>query len=103
VLDRDIGVLEPVGLPLGDIQDSGQPLGQEHLTRGGTGTADPRTARQVGVDGGAQPLNVRAGLLQQPGHEPVGLVDQCQQQVLSVGLGVASAHGLTLRLLQRLL
>ena len=41
--------------------------------------------------------------LQQSGDDPFWLVEQGEQKVLAVGFGLASAYGLALRLLQRLL
>ena len=42
VLDRDVLVLEPLGLPLGGVEQPGQPLGDEHLAGCRARAADPR-------------------------------------------------------------
>ena len=51
VLDGDVLVLEPLGVPLGGVQYAGQPLGDEHLTGGRAGPSHLRPALQVTVDG----------------------------------------------------
>ena len=47
VLDRDVLVLEPSGLPLGGVEQPGQPLGHHHLPRGGPRSGDPGPTAQV--------------------------------------------------------
>ena len=60
-----------------------------HLTGGRAGAADLRPAGQFTLQIGAERVEVRAGLFEQPGHQPVRLVEQGEQQVLAVDLGVA--------------
>ena len=103
VLHGDVVVLEPLRLALGRVEQAGQPLGHEHLARGCAGAGDAGPPTEVGLDVGPQPVGIGARLAQQPGHEPVGLLEQGQQQVLAVHLGVAGPDGDGLRLLQRLL
>ena len=47
VLDRHVLVLEPSGLPLGGVEQPGQPLGDHHLPRGGPRSGHPGPTAQV--------------------------------------------------------
>ena len=55
------------------------------------------------LDGDAQRPGVDIGAGEESGHEAVGLVEQREQQVLGVHLGVAVTKRLGLRVVQRLL
>jgi len=103
VLDRDVLVLEPGGLPLGRVEQPGEPLGDEHLAGRGARPGRAGPARQLGLEPGAQRVGVGAEPLEQAGHEPFGLVQQGEQQVLAVDLGMAEPQRLGLRVVQRLL
>ena len=65
--------------------------------------ADPRAAGQLGLQVGPQPVRVGARLAEQPGRDAIGLVEQGEQQVLAVDLGVPEAQRLGLRVVQRFL
>ena len=103
VLDRDVLVLEPAGLPLGGVEQAAEPLGHEHLAGRGPWAGHLGPAPELGLQVGAERARVGAGLLEQPWRQPVGLVDQGEQQVLAVDLGVAEPQRLGLGVLQRLL
>jgi hypothetical protein len=103
VLDRDVLVLEPLGLPFGGVQQARQPLGHEHLPGGRSGAADPRPAAQLGFHLGTQRVGIGTGRGQQAGYQSLGLVEQRQQQVLAVDLGVPEAERLGLGVVQRFL
>ena len=103
VLDRDVVVLEPLGLLLGRIEQPGQPLGHRHLARCHARAADPRPPRELGLQVRPQTAGVAARGLQQPRRQPLGLIEQRQQQVLAVNLGVPEAQRPGLRVVQRFL
>ena len=100
VLDRDVLVLEPVRLLLGRIQQAAQPLGDVHLPGARAGAGDPGPPAEFGLHRGVQPVRVRAGLAEQPGGDALGLVEQREEQVLGVHLGVTEAEGLGLGVVQ---
>ncbi len=58
MLDRDVLIVESVGLLLGGVQHAGERLRDVHLARGGAGTTDARTPRQVLVEFVAERLDV---------------------------------------------
>jgi hypothetical protein len=97
VLDRDVLVLEPVRLLLGRVKQAGQPLRDADLSRAHARAAAPRPPRQLGLHGRPQPVRIAAGLAEQPGDDTLGLVEQGEQQVLAVDLGVPEAERLGLR------
>jgi hypothetical protein len=103
VLDRDVVVLQPLGLAFGRVEQPGQPLGHEHLARRGARPGHPGPAGQVVLDGLPQSVGVGARLPEQPGHEAVGLVEEGQQQVLAVHLGLPEPQRDRLRRVDRLL
>jgi hypothetical protein len=89
VLDRDVLVLQPGGLPLGRLQDARQGLRDRDLARGRRRAGRPRLARQRGLEVLAQPGHLGAHPGEQARHEPLGLFQQGEQQVLAVDLRVA--------------
>ncbi len=89
MLHRHVGILESLRLPLCGIEQLGQTLGDHHLTGGRAGAADLRPTRQFTIQIGSKCFDIRAGLFEQSGHQPILLIDQCEQQVLSVDFGVA--------------
>ena len=101
MLDRDVLVLEPVRLLLGRVEQAGQPLRDVDLSRAHARAADPGAPRELGLQRRSQPVRIGAGLAQQPGSDALGLVEQRQQQVLAVDLGVPEAERLGLRVVQR--
>ena len=103
VLDRDVLVLEPACLLLGRVEQPGQPLGDHDLPWVRPRAADPRAPGQLRFQRLAQPVRIRAGLAEQPGGDALGLVEQREQQVLAVYLGMAEAERLGLRVVQRFL
>ena len=88
---------------LGGIEQPGQPLRDLDLPRGDAGAADPRAACEFGLEGGAQPVRIGARVGQQPGGNAVSLIEQGQEQVLAVHLGVPVAQRDCLRVVQCLL
>ena len=103
VLDGHVLVLQPMRLSLRRIQQPGQPLGDEDLTRSGTRPARSRSASELCFHLGVQPIRVGAGLAKEARREPVRLIEQCQQQMFAVDLGVTEPQGFRLGVLQRLL
>ena len=104
VLHRDVLVLEALGLatrPLSRSRDSrwvtitwpGCTPGPLTLGRRDS-SASTSAFRRVGVG---------ARLRQQPGHQPLGLVEEGQEQVLAVHFGVAESQRLGLGVVQGLL
>ncbi len=103
VLDRDVLVLEPLRLVLGVGQDLLQPLGDVDLARLGTGTADRRASLELLLEAGGQRGGVHVHAREQAGDQPLGLLEQGEQQVLGGDLLMAVAQRLGLRRLERLL
>ncbi len=103
MLHRDVLVLQTFGLAFGALQQPRQPLRDEHLAGRRARARDPGPPAELGLDVDAQPIGVGARLVEQPGYEPFGLVEQGEQQVLAVHLGMAEPQGLGLRVVQRLL
>jgi hypothetical protein len=103
VLDRDVLVLEPAGFPLGGVEQAGQPLGDHHLPGRDPGPGHSGPSAQLALDRAPQQVGVGPGRRQQPRHQALGLVEQGQQQVLAVDLGVAEAQRLGLGVVQGLL
>jgi hypothetical protein len=100
VLDRHVLVLESPGLAFGPVQEPGEALGDHDLPRAGARSGGARPLGQIGAQVGVQRLDVGAGLRDEPGHQALGLVEQRDEQVLAVDLGVAEPHRDALRLLQ---
>jgi hypothetical protein len=75
VLDRDVLILQPVGLLLGGIQDTSERLGDVHLTLGGAGSADARSSGQVLIEFVAKRLDVHIEPREQVWQERVALIE----------------------------
>ena len=103
VLDRHVLVLQPLRLPLGRVEQLPERPGQAGLPGARARPADPRTALQSTLHRRAQGAGVDIGPGQQPRDEPFRLLEQRQQQVGGVDLGVPEAQRLGLRVVQRLL
>ena len=103
VLDRYVLVFEPPGLPFRGVKQARESLGDENLARGGSRSAQLGAAAQVGFDLGAQPIGVGTRLGEQPGDEPVRLIEEGEQEMLPVDLGVPEAQRNGLGFLQRFL
>ena len=102
VLDGDVLVLQARGLLLGVLEQQREPARDAHVTaRARPRHARPRLERLRDV--GADRVDVDAGALEQARDQAVGLVEQREQQVLDVDLGVAEAHRLGLRVVDGLL
>ena len=100
MFDGHIIVLEPAGLAFRALQQAGQPLGDGDLTGGHARAADPRAAGKLRLQLGPQPISIDIRLREQPGAQAVGLIEQGQQQMLPVHLGVPEAERLGLRVVQ---
>ncbi len=100
MLDGDVLVPEPACLLLGGVQEAGQPLGDVDLARVRTWSADPGPPAQLGLQGLSQPVRISPGLAEQPGDDALGLIQQRDEQMLDVDLGVAEAERLRLRVVQ---
>ncbi len=96
VLDRHVLVLESAGLALRGVQQPGQALGDEHLTRRGAGARDLGSAGQFGLDVAPHRVRIRPDGGDQTGYEALGLVEQGEQQVFPVDLGVPQTQRLGL-------
>ena len=96
VLDRHVLVLEPAGLALRGVQQPGQALGDEHLARRGAGARDLGAAGEFGLDVAPHRVRIRPDGGDQAGYEALGLVEQGEQQVLPVDLGVPQTQRLGL-------
>jgi hypothetical protein len=102
VLDGDVLVLQARGLLLGVLERQREPARDAHVTaRARPRHARPRLERLRDV--GADRVDVDAGALEQARDQAVGLVEQREQQVLDVELGVTEAHRLGLRVVDGLL
>jgi hypothetical protein len=100
MLDADVLVLEPLGLALGSLEQRSQSSGDADLPGAGSWGGDAGASRQRRLDLGGELVGVCARLREQPGHEPVRLVEQCKEQMLAIHLGVAEAEGLGLGVVQ---
>src|SRR4029453_18290472 len=103
MLHRDVFILEPIGLPGGVLDQAGEPLGNKHLTGRRTRTGYPRPAAQLSLHVLTQPVRIRPCAAKQWPDQALALVQQCQEQVLSIYLGVTEAERLGLRVMQCLL
>ena len=89
MLDRDVLVLQAAGLGVGRVEQARQPGRDEDLPGSGPGAGHPGPAGQLGLDIGPQTGEVGAGGVDQAGDEAFGLLEQGEQEVLTVDLGVA--------------
>ena len=100
VLDRDVLVLEPRRLLLGGVEQAGQPLGDDDLPGFAPG---PLTLGRL-ASSASSAFRSRSGsapgLAEQPRNDALGLIEQGEQQMLTVDLGVAEAERLGLRVVQ---
>ena len=103
MLDRDVLVLEPLRFLLGGVQQLPERASDPELAARGAGSAYPRSAFERSLDRGPQGAGVDVGSRQQAWHEAVGLLEQREQQVRGVHLGVSVAQRLGLRVVQCLL
>ena len=103
MLDRHVVVLEPLGFPLGGLQQVRQPSGDRHLARRGARAAHLRAPVQLAFQVRAQGRGVGARLIKQPRYQTLGLVDQRHQQMFAVDLDVTHPGRDALRFGQRLL
>jgi hypothetical protein len=103
VLDGDVFVLQALRLVLGAQEDLLQPVRDVDLAGFHARARDAGPAGQLALDLGHQ----RGGRHVHPGEqardEPLGLLEQGEQQVLAVRLLMAEAERLGLGALQRLL
>ena len=85
VLDRDVLVLEPAGLPLGRLeQRCASRWVTDDLARLAAGPGDARAALELGARTSARrPLRSTSIPVSKPGHQPVGLLEEGEQQVLA--------------------
>jgi hypothetical protein len=100
VLHRDVLVLQALGLCLRFVEEPGQPLGDHHLAGLYARAAHLGPAGQLRLDLGLHASGVGARLGQQPGHQPLGLVEEGEEQVLPVHFGVAEPQRLGLGVVQ---
>ncbi len=86
MLDRDVGVLEPAGLPLGSIEGPRQALGEEHLAWGRPRAGRPRLALDRLPHLGEQNGQVDAGRFDEARDQSALLGEQREQEVFVLGL-----------------
>ena len=98
VLGGDVVVLELLGLVLGPVEQLGEPLRQVLLA-----ALDARAGAQLVLEAGADPVGWGADLLQQRAGQPLGLVEQGEQEVLDVDRLVVAAARLGLGAAEHLL
>jgi len=103
MLDRDIFVLEPLGLALGRHQQAGEALGDEDLARFRPRAGNSGPLVQLGFDLLLQLLRPDVHPLQQAWHQAVGLIQQRPEKVLAFHFHMTVADRLALRLGQRFL
>ena len=103
MLDRHVLVLQTLGLALGRIEEAAEALSEEHLTGGRARARHAGSSRQFGFELCQHSVGVDPDLCHQPASQTVGLLDQGEQKVLAVDLGVAEAQRLGLGVVQRLL
>ena len=84
MLHGDVGVFQPLCLPLRPFQGGGEAAAHVHLTglRGGPG--DAGLAGDLRFDVGAYRFHVSTRCLQQSGNQPLLLLQQCEQEMLLV-------------------
>lgn len=93
VLHGHVLVLEAFGLPFGGVEQAGQTLGDEDLAGGCAGAGDLRAAGEFLAHGRAQFVRLGTGLLRQTRDQAVLLIEECEQQVFPVDLGLPHADG----------
>jgi len=103
VLDGDVFVFQALGLLLGGVQQLRQGARDVYLAGCRPWPADARASFEMLLDCGAQRSHVDLGAGQQARDQPLGLVQQREQQVLDVDFGMPVAQGLGLRVVQSLL
>ena len=103
MLHRDVFILETAGLAFGGVEIRGEPAGEGHAAGLRAGPGHARPAPQVAFDASAQLFDVDAHAGEQPHRDTVRLIEQAQQQVLAVDVGVAVPHRFGLGFVQRLL
>ena len=103
VFDGHVLVLQALGLALGGVEQPGQSLGQEHLARRSPRTGNAWTPGQLTLQLGLQTAGVGADLRHQPRHEPVRLIEEGEEEMFPVDLGVAEPQRLGLSVVQCLL
>ena len=95
--------MQAVRLRLGLVEQSGEPLGHEDLSWRRARAGDARSATQLRFEVAPHGARIGTGPFEQSGYEPLGLVEERQQQVLAVDLGVAESQRLGLGVVQGLL
>ena len=103
MLNRHVLVLQPSSFLLGGVKQLPERSCDTELAAGGSRPADSRPAFERTLDRRPQGTGIDIGSRQQTRHEPLGLLEQRQQQVGGVDFGVAVAQRLGLRVVQRLL
>ena len=103
VLDRDVLVAQAAGLLQRAVEQLVEAARDVHLPRRRARAGHARPALEVALERLAHGLVVHLGPREQARDQAVALVEEGQQQVLDVGLGVAEPQGLRLRLLDGLL
>src|ERR1700735_2545288 len=100
MLDRDVVVLEPARFLPGRIQHAGQPLRDTDLAGIHARTRDPGASGELGLQCGPEPVRVSSSLDEQPGSDAFWLVEEREEQVLAVYLGVPETECLCLCVVQ---
>ena len=103
MLDGHVVVLQPLRLPLGGVEETGEALGDGDLPGGAARSGHPGAPGEILLEIAVQADRVRPGRSEQAGHQPVGLLEQRQEQVLAIHLGVTPGQGQGLGVVQRLL
>ena len=103
VLDRDVLVLQPLGLLLSAVQQPAQSLGHVYLAGCDARSGHPGTAAELGLDVVSERARVSANLADEARHQTVWLPEERQQEVLSVDLAVTEPQRHRLRVVQCLL
>jgi hypothetical protein len=93
VLHRDVLVLQPGGVLLGEDEKLRKPLGEVDLPRLDAGAGDPAPSGELPLHFLSDFLRVGAHSGQQPGDQPALLAQERKQQVFPVDLGVPHGHG----------
>jgi len=98
VLDRDVLVLQALGLVLGLDQQFVQPLGDVHLAGLGPRTGNARALIELFFHLGLERLQRHVHLREQARDQTVFLFQERCQEVFDIDLHMAEAHGLGLGL-----
>jgi hypothetical protein len=91
VLHRHVVILEALGLLLRDVEQPGQRARHADIG-GGTRAGDRRPRPEVLPERVHHRADVDVGAGEQPRHEPIRLLQQCQQHVLDVDLETPGAE-----------